>query len=46
MGGFPGGWLGRAYWRHKTLHPSFLIILIVSTILHIGIAFWRFGAPM
>jgi uncharacterized membrane protein YsdA (DUF1294 family) len=46
IGGFPGGWLGRAYWRHKTLHPSFLIILIVSTILHIGIAFWRFGTPI
>ena len=42
MGGFPGGWAGRAYFRHKTLHTSFLIILIISTVLHLGIAFWLF----
>ncbi len=23
IGGFVGGWLGRFYWRHKTLHPRF-----------------------
>ena len=37
IGGFVGGWLGRFYWRHKTLHPSFLIVLVFSTILHISI---------
>jgi len=45
IGGFPGGWLGRSYYRHKTLHPSFLITLVVSSLLHIGIALWLFGAP-
>jgi uncharacterized membrane protein YsdA (DUF1294 family) len=37
LGGFPGGWLGRAFFRHKTnvrRHPWFLIILIVSTLGH------------
>jgi len=42
IGGFPGGWVGRAYFRHKTLHTSFLITLIISTVLHLGIAFWLF----
>jgi uncharacterized membrane protein YsdA (DUF1294 family) len=44
IGGFPGGWLGRYYWRHKTRRPAFLVILIASTLLHLGIALWRFGA--
>jgi uncharacterized membrane protein YsdA (DUF1294 family) len=44
IGGFPGGWAGRAYFRHKTLHTSFLITLIISTVLHLGIAFWLFRA--
>jgi uncharacterized membrane protein YsdA (DUF1294 family) len=42
LGGFPGGWLGRAYWRHKTLHRSFLISLVLSTVLHILFAMWLF----
>jgi uncharacterized membrane protein YsdA (DUF1294 family) len=37
IGGFLGGWAGRAYFRHKTLHTSFLITLIISTLLHLGI---------
>ena len=37
-GGFPGGWLGRFVFHHKTRHNSFLVILILSTILHIGLA--------
>jgi uncharacterized membrane protein YsdA (DUF1294 family) len=42
IGGFPGGWAGRAYYRHKTLHASFLITLIISTVLHLCIALWLF----
>ncbi len=37
-GGFPGGWLGRLIFHHKTRHNSFLVILILSTILHAGLA--------
>jgi uncharacterized membrane protein YsdA (DUF1294 family) len=32
LGGFPGGWAGRAYFHHKTLHPSFLVVLTASTL--------------
>lgn len=39
-GGFPGGWAGRAVFRHKTQKRSFLVVLIVSTILHIGLLIW------
>ncbi len=38
IGGFPGAWVGRAMFNHKTnvkRHPSILIILIVSAILHV-----------
>ena len=37
LGGFPGAWVGRAMFDHKTnvrKHQSILIILIVSTVLH------------
>ena len=37
-GGFPGGWLGRLVFHHKTKHSSFLIVLILSTVLHVGLA--------
>ncbi|MEM8533984.1 MAG: DUF1294 domain-containing protein [Chloroflexota bacterium] len=40
VGGFPGGWLGRALFRHKTQHVSFLLVLVVSTLLHIGLVWW------
>ncbi len=49
LGGFPGGWLGRLVFRHKTnvqKHPSFLIVLILSTIGHSLVAtFWLIRAP-
>ena len=38
MGGFPGAWIGRSMFNHKTnvkRHQSILIILIVSVILHV-----------
>jgi len=37
LGGFVGGWIGRTFWRHKTLHPSFLAILLISTVLHVAL---------
>ncbi len=44
-GGFPGGWLGRALFRHKTRHDEFRTVLILSTLLHIGLAVvWLTGA--
>jgi len=33
-GGFPGGFLGRKYFHHKTKKPAFLIILVGSAIIH------------
>lgn len=39
LGGFPGGWLGRAVFRHKTQKPVFLIVLVVSTVVH-GVIVW------
>lgn len=40
VGGFPGGWAGRAVFRHKTLHTSFTVVLIVATILNAAFAIW------
>ena len=40
LGGFPGGWLGRYLFRHKTRKGMFLLILVISTILHLGLAGW------
>jgi uncharacterized membrane protein YsdA (DUF1294 family) len=39
-GGFPGGWAGRSAFRHKTRHLSFLVVLVVATMLHVGIVLW------
>jgi uncharacterized membrane protein YsdA (DUF1294 family) len=49
LGGFPGGWLGRAIFKHKTNvseHPWFLIVLVLSTIGH-GLLtyYWFFRGP-
>ncbi|HEX7555124.1 MAG TPA: DUF1294 domain-containing protein [Leptolinea sp.] len=33
-GGFPGGFLGRSYFHHKTRKPAFLIILVGSAVIH------------
>jgi uncharacterized membrane protein YsdA (DUF1294 family) len=38
LGGFPGGWLGRLAYRHKTRKGLFTFVLIASTILHIALA--------
>jgi uncharacterized membrane protein YsdA (DUF1294 family) len=37
IGGFPGGWLGMALFRHKTnfrKHPLFVPVLVAATALH------------
>jgi uncharacterized membrane protein YsdA (DUF1294 family) len=42
LGGFPGGWLGRFLFRHKTRKGMFLLILVISTVLHLGLAGWLY----
>jgi uncharacterized membrane protein YsdA (DUF1294 family) len=39
-GGFAGGWAGRAAFRHKTRKRSFLTVLTLSTVLHVGLLIW------
>jgi uncharacterized membrane protein YsdA (DUF1294 family) len=39
-GGFPGGWLGRAIFHHKTREPMFAVVLTIATVLHAGFALW------
>lgn len=43
-GGFIGGWTGMLWWRHKTQHPSFTLVLLISSLLHAGI--WWYIANM
>ena len=42
LGGFPGGWLGRAMFHHKTRKPVFTVVLIVSTVIHLGVIYLVF----
>ena len=42
LGGFPGGWIGRAIFRHKTQKWIFTFVLIASTFLHLGILYLLF----
>ena len=35
LGGFPGAWLGRWIFRHKTHKGFFILVLVASTILHL-----------
>ena len=39
-GGFPGGWLGRSVFRHKTRNGVFLFFLVISTLIHLVFAGW------
>jgi uncharacterized membrane protein YsdA (DUF1294 family) len=41
-GGFPGGWLGRSLFHHKTQKVSFAFVLTVSTLIHLGLVYWLF----
>lgn len=34
-GGFAGGWVGMLWFRHKTQHLSFILVLLASTLLHL-----------
>jgi uncharacterized membrane protein YsdA (DUF1294 family) len=34
LGGFPGGWVGRWMFHHKTRKPIFTVVLAASTLLH------------
>ena len=39
-GGFPGGWAGRSAFRHKTRHASFLVVLVLATMIHVALFWW------
>ena len=40
LGGFPGGWLGRSVFHHKTRKAVFTIVLVLATLLHAGFIYW------
>jgi uncharacterized membrane protein YsdA (DUF1294 family) len=40
VGGFPGGWAGRSIFHHKTKKGFFVFVLAVSTLIHLGLAYW------
>jgi uncharacterized membrane protein YsdA (DUF1294 family) len=42
-GGFLGGWVGRPVFHHKTKKGIFTFVLILSTLIHAGIMWWRWG---
>ncbi len=42
LGGFPGGWLGRSVFRHKTRKGVFAVVLILATLIHAGIVYWMY----
>ena len=42
LGGFPGGWIGRWMFHHKTRKPIFTVVLAASTLLHAGIMIYLF----
>ena len=42
LGGFPGGWLGRSLFRHKTKKGVFTFVLIISTAIHLALIYWLF----
>lgn len=39
-GGFAGAWLGQAWLRHKTRHPSFIIVTLLAAAVHAGAWAW------
>jgi len=41
-GGFPGGWAGRAVFRHKTQKAFFTFVLGISTLIHLGFIYLLF----
>lgn len=48
VGGFAGGWAGRAVFNHKTnrdRYPEYPMVLAASTILHVTIIWYLFLRP-
>ena len=41
-GGFHGGWAGRSMFRHKTKKGLFVVVLVVSTVIHLGLLYCLF----
>jgi uncharacterized membrane protein YsdA (DUF1294 family) len=41
-GGFLGGWAGRSIFRHKTKKGLFVVVLVVSTAIHLALWYWLF----
>ncbi len=39
VGGFMGGWIGRAIFRHKTQKVIFTIVLVISTLIYLGLVY-------
>lgn len=43
-GGFPGAWVGRFLFRHKTnirKHPTMFVVLVLATVFHLsGLYLW------
>lgn len=43
-GGFAGAWLGQVWLRHKTKHPSFMVVTVLAATAHAGAwAWWVWG---
>jgi uncharacterized membrane protein YsdA (DUF1294 family) len=42
LGGFPGGWAGRAAFRHKTRKTSFTLVLLLATVIHLAVIYFLF----
>ncbi len=43
-GGFGGALLGQAWLRHKTRHPSFIVVTVLAAAIHAGAwAWWLAG---
>lgn len=40
VGGVPGAWAGRAFFRHKTQKPVFLVVLVVASVLWATVGAW------
>jgi uncharacterized membrane protein YsdA (DUF1294 family) len=41
-GGFMGGWAGCSLFHHKTKKGMFVLVLILSTVIHLGIIYLSF----
>lgn len=42
-GGFSGALLGQFWLRHKTRHPSFIIVTVLAPVAHAGAWTWWLG---